>query len=131
MQRLDLDRRTGVALLAQIVEPAPRAFHALKFRRVHHRAQLRGNEPVEFGNARVDRGRQIVGDHHRAVEHLAHEFADQVFRARMLGIGLRHAAFLDDLVEQRGFRTALRGSELGCRRLLVHLTPRAYSPCLS
>jgi len=131
MQRLDLDRRAGVALLAQIIEAAPRAFHALELRRMHDRAQLRGNEPVELGHARVDSGRQVVRDHHCAVEHFAHEFANQVFRARMFGIGLRDAAFFDDLVEQRGFRTALRGGELGCRRLLIHLTPRTYSPCLS
>lgn len=41
IERFDLDRRAGVALLAQVVQTTPGAFHALEFRGMHHLAQLR------------------------------------------------------------------------------------------
>ncbi|CAJ8693906.1 Uncharacterised protein [Burkholderia pseudomallei] len=123
VQRLDLDRRAGVAFLHQVIEPAPGALETLELRRVHHGRELRRDQAIELRDARVDGRRQVVRHHHRAVKHLTDELADQILRARMLGFGFRDLALLDDLVEQRGFRAGLNAGGLGRSRLLVHFTP--------
>jgi len=102
VEHADLQARARIGIADQVAQPRPALFELLERRRVHDFAELGGDQAVDFRHARVQRRRQAGRHQHRAVEHLRHQFRDQVARARMLGAGLGDAALLDDLVQQVG-----------------------------
>ncbi len=124
----DLLAGVGGGILDQVLEPGPAALELLEFGRMHDGRQLLRDHPVQFGHAGVDRGRQIVRHHHRAVHDLADQLGDDVARALVLGAGFGDPALLDDLVEQAGFEGD-RGGVGRCEDGGHVISPRRRRPC--
>src|SRR3546814_2300037 len=70
---------------------------------MHHRRKLVGDQLVDVGHARVERGDGVARDDQLAVHHLSNQLADQVAGAVELAVGPCDAALGDDLVEQAAF----------------------------
>ena len=103
VEDLDLHHRTGGGVLAQVLQAGPGRLDFLEFGVVHYRTELARNQLVDFGDPRVERGAQVLGDDDRAGEHLANELGDDVLRTDALDIGARHLALRNDAVEKRSF----------------------------
>src|SRR3546814_14960899 len=69
VEDLDLEVGAGLAVVDQGREAAPGAFQLLELRRMHHRRKLVGDQLVEIGHARVERGEGVVGEEKRAAKH--------------------------------------------------------------
>jgi hypothetical protein len=107
---------------------------------VHDFAELRGNQAVQFSDARVQHGRQVVRHHHGALHDFTGEFADQIFGAVVFGGGFGHPALFHNLVEQARIGLGglsgrvLRGGGithgcLPCRSCRLHWSVAAIFQC--
>src|SRR3546814_7026566 len=72
---------------SDLLEATPGAFQLLELRRVHHRRKLVGDQLVDIGHARVERGDGVARDNQLAVHHLSDQLADQVAGAVALAVG--------------------------------------------
>ena len=100
VEQLDLQALTCRGVLAQVVQARPAGFDLLELGGVQHLAELGRDQLIDFGNAGVDVGRQVVGHHHGAVQHFLDQLANDVLGAGVLGVGLGHLAAGDDVVQQ-------------------------------
>src|SRR5574343_1266299 len=90
---------------------------------MHHFTQLRGNQAIQLGNARIQRGGEIGGYNDFAFQNLVDQLTDNVARAVLFQIGMGNTAFFNDLVEQIGIFNRLRNSS--CRGT-IHLAPPSF-----
>src|SRR3546814_2111870 len=64
VEDLDLEVGAGLAVFDQVLEAAPGAFQLLELRRMHHRRKLVGDQLVDIGHARVERGDGVRSEEH-------------------------------------------------------------------
>ena len=67
---------------------------------MHDGVQLIGNEFVQFGDAHVDAGGQVLGNRHRTRHDLIDQLIDQMLGVRMLGFIGGNMALIDYRVEK-------------------------------
>ncbi len=81
VQDLDLKHDPGLGLIHQVLDAPPRALQLLERGMVHDFVQLNRDQVIDLGNPGIDHHLGVARDGHRAIEHLCHEFLNQVFSA--------------------------------------------------
>ena len=88
---------------------------------MQHLAELSGDQLINLCNARIDVGRQVVGDNHSAIEHFLDQLTNDVFRTRVLAVGLGNLTAGHDIVQQADALEHSTG--LGLQLCTHHITP--------
>ena len=81
VQHPDLEADAGLAVVHQVLQPAPGALELLKRRVVQDFVQLEREQVIDLRDARIDHHFRIFGDGHRSIKYLGHEFLHQIFAA--------------------------------------------------
>ncbi len=97
---LDLQHGAGLALVHEVLQPAPGAFQLLERRVVQDLVQLERKQVIDLRNARIDHHLGVPGDRHGSVEELRDEFLDQILAALFRCGFFAEAAFFNDLIEK-------------------------------
>ena len=102
---------TGLGILHEIVQPAPRTLQLLESLVVHNRGQLLRHDRVDGRNRAGDRLRHVFVEADGSLDRFLHERTNQFIAAGFLN-RLRHP--LGDLVEQAACRLCRCGCTLRC-----------------
>lgn len=114
VEQAQLEAGAGLGVLHQHVQATPGCLEFLKFRVVQHFVELGADQLVDLADAVVDHGHGVLVDGHAFVEDLGGEFGQHVAGVVLLAVIVGHAAFGDDLVQQRqGLGRALAGLSAG------------------
>ncbi len=127
VHHLDLQRRVGLGVVDEVVQPAPGAFDLLERLVVQDLVDLRRQLLVQLGDHLVDRVEHVVLDQARVGEGLLNQRSDRVLDFGRCALAARLEALLQDRREIVGLLIGRTGR--GLSRCSVQSPPACLIPC--